>query len=373
MGLLFGQNTKPPHSNMDQSPEETSGAGANVQSFNLLDKIKELGRGVLKGATTDLVGAPVDIINEVVGAVSGGRLKSQEPAGGSKSLRRLLVGAGEVEDKSIFETAGTMVNPETAVKSMIIAAARIPNRIAAREKFLKSTNFVADEATIFDKSGVYMDKDRILKTIISDKDARIDSTLLIDAYKNPQNYPLLTLDDVLYNHKELYDLYPELRGVSVTPVSGVNYHGSFNPILGEMEINIDRLKWDPAEVRSTVLHEVQHGIQSIEGFARGSNVEAHNVRTEAQLRALQKKLAEAEKKAKTPAEIEAVERFRTRINMDTREAFNRYRNVAGEQEARFTQQTADMDMAEASNFLLNRLRKGDTPQTWDTVPIRPVP
>jgi hypothetical protein len=73
-----------------------------------------------------------------------------------------------------------------------------------------------------------------------------------------------------------------------------------------------------------------------------------------------------------PAILDAAERFKQEANAKIREATGRYSNIAGEQEARFVQATMDFNEAELQSDVLKLLRGGDTPQTWDTRPIRPI-
>ncbi len=80
---------------------------------------------------------------------------------------------------------------------------------------------------------------------------------------------VLKLDTVL-NHKELYKAYPELKNVVVhflnkkTPQSGMmsKYFG-----VTFIDVNLNKTN----DIKSTILHEIQHIIQDIEGFAKGSN------------------------------------------------------------------------------------------------------
>lgn len=74
---------------------------------------------------------------------------------------------------------------------------------------------------------------------------------------------------------DLYSVYPELENVSVRfhPPSG--YGGMFNPVTGNISVAID---WGKArdqlseDVRSVLLHEIQHWVQNREGWqAQGSN------------------------------------------------------------------------------------------------------
>ncbi len=78
------------------------------------------------------------------------------------------------------------------------------------------------------------------------------------------------LEDIL-KADELYEAYPQLRSVLVQEENW------FNPLnLGAADgfiitINANRLSRLAANPRKVLLHEVQHLVQRIEGFARGSN------------------------------------------------------------------------------------------------------
>ncbi len=77
------------------------------------------------------------------------------------------------------------------------------------------------------------------------------------------------LDEVL-DHPELFKAYPELRGVNVVKRPGFldwgGLQGSFDPKSNTLQIT--PYAKDP---KSTMLHEIQHWIQSKEGFAAGGN------------------------------------------------------------------------------------------------------
>jgi hypothetical protein len=357
------------------------------------EKVKSIGVGVLKGATTDLAGAPVDIMNEVIGAVSGGKLKSAEPVGGSKFLRRTLAGDSQVEDKNLFETAGT---PETAVKAMIVGAAKIPDRLRAFENYTAAdkTKSIRDiRADRFAETGVYLDKDGALKTAISDADATINlETLGKATYLTRKQEDFVKLGEVL-NHPELFKLYPELKDVDVHWTMDLVGSGYFNDkvstmglggsrshaqrtaelgVPGPKDFDISRYSQGTLDtLRNVILHEVQHGIQSGEGFTKGGNPQQF-LPPGRDLNKLKSKLAEKEKTA-TPDQKEAIERFRQKINAQSQEAMNRYRNLPGEQEARFTELTSNMTEEQLGAKVLELLRKGETPQNTFTVPIRPIP
>ena len=104
---------------------------------------------------------------------------------------------------------------------------------------------------------------------ISDKDFTFDSSIPelndIDAF-NSKGY---TLADVLSNAEELFIAYPELKDykVSLIKFDGSTY-GSFSISQKTIEL-ADSIP--TAEKTLTLLHEIQHAIQSIEGFNLGTS------------------------------------------------------------------------------------------------------
>ena len=111
--------------------------------------------------------------------------------------------------------------------------------------------------------------------------------------KAPENFPFLSmfdewsrgmgyrknpvwrglLEDVL-NFDELYEAYPSLRKMYVFAYKNRkdSTYGYYDPQERLIAINLAHLGPIGAQL-STLLHEIQHAIQDIEGFARGSNLE----------------------------------------------------------------------------------------------------
>ncbi|HQQ69092.1 MAG TPA: hypothetical protein PLL92_02115, partial [Alicycliphilus sp.] len=80
----------------------------------------------------------------------------------------------------------------------------------------------------------------------------------------------LTVGRMLH-HPALFAAYPEIANIRVemaADVTGAGYRGGYSVANGRITINRD-LSW--REAMSTLLHEIQHGIQEVEGFATGSN------------------------------------------------------------------------------------------------------
>ncbi len=76
------------------------------------------------------------------------------------------------------------------------------------------------------------------------------------------------LGDIL-DYPELFDAYPELREMKVDG-DEAQANGSFSPSTRTISLN-KSLFADPDKLRSTLLHEIQHAIQGIEGFAGGGS------------------------------------------------------------------------------------------------------
>jgi len=68
------------------------------------------------------------------------------------------------------------------------------------------------------------------------------------------------------DHPKLYAAYPDLAGLNVTFVDGVDFRGAYYPQADRIEIAISG---DQEQMLSTLLHEIQHAIQQREGFATG--------------------------------------------------------------------------------------------------------
>lgn len=78
--------------------------------------------------------------------------------------------------------------------------------------------------------------------------------------------------DVWLDYPELFAAYPALRSMPVILQHLSGYLGMYSP--AERAIYIHRNLDDPQQFRSILLHEVQHAIQHIEGFARGGTRES---------------------------------------------------------------------------------------------------
>lgn len=142
-----------------------------------------------------------------------------------------------------------------------------------------------------------------------------------------------------FAHPDLFKQYPSLSGLTLSLRTDKRLkapHGSFDPSMGTIVLNVSGRT--PAQIKSTLLHEVQHAVQEIEEFARGGS----------------------------PEEIAKMLRARGRNDLakDIDKSFEGYRRLAGEVEARATQAREGMTAAE-------RLRS--FPVQPPTAPLTDIP
>lgn len=158
-----------------------------------------------------------------------------------------------------------------------------------------------------------------------------------------------TVDEVL-RHPELFEAYPQLKGnqVMLLPANSRN-NASYSPVEGIIRVN-PNLTADQA--RSSMLHELQHGVQEIEGFNKGTDAGIFLKKYQEQADELEERLMQANKDLKLHAggkyyddllkERDAIgKEYRDFMGADQqgviRKATKEYKAYGGEAEARLTQ------------------------------------
>lgn len=113
-----------------------------------------------------------------------------------------------------------------------------------------------------------VDKDgNLIQNGFSTKD---EATQWFSKYGGEFRIPNTAYLDELLDHQKLFALYPQLKDVKVSAVPPVRgQHGAF---FGDRAtIEISALAENATQIKSILMHEVQHAIQYLEGFASGSN------------------------------------------------------------------------------------------------------
>lgn len=130
-----------------------------------------------------------------------------------------------------------------------------------------------------------------------------------------------------FAHRQLFEAYPQLRDVKVRMVHEKGVGGTWSPSEGVIEINP---KADVRTARQTMLHEIQHAIQDIEGFAPGTDW-----RTLTNRRAMKAAHDELTQRFNGYTWLSEATRKKWISEIDAR--VEAYRTAAGEAEARATE------------------------------------
>lgn len=370
----------------------------------LLPRLKDFAKGVLRGNTTDLLNLVQNIANknpwEVIknhaiesakSDMSGGNkayIPGQTSADTDHPLERpvgdlvlekitgLQAGDSNQENlgslfsvgglaKKVVATLGTATAGTTA-KAMIIAAARSSQagKIQDAEKMLSEGASVSET---FNQTGIYKDADQIPKSILSDQNAVVGS-LKSEEYKKLPEY---------LDHPELYKAYPELKDVYVVgrknmELGQAKYSAGSVPIISiPGDVTTYGLPRVAQEVKDVILHEVQHGVQSIEGFTSGANPTQFIPKNlKAKVFKVQEAINAGRKSLDTSVQDAAVrykDKYNEKLKVINDNANTQYSNKAGEQEARFTESTSNMSKEELGSRVLTLLKNNLSPQTWDTI------
>lgn len=221
-----------------------------------------------------------------------------------------------------------------------------------------------DGETVRRETGWFIGADGKPRFEIDDSDARflpfVDKSVG-DLWTKP-------LEEVL-DHPKLFAAYPGLRDVDVVSARGMGTRrGQMNSQKREIMLNADR---DAMDQFSTLLHEVQHGIQHIEGFATGGDPSSYRLppRREQWLRDKVQELTresgdfardvlerykageitsdQAQQRIQQRADEIGLNELRQKLREgDARGAYRFYQRLAGEVEARNVQARQGMTEAE---------------------------
>lgn len=124
---------------------------------------------------------------------------------------------------------------------------------------------------------MYQDVDSAQKVISSDADSRLIATPLHQ--RKLKDGATLRVGDLLDN-PTINESYPEFLGMPVMKENAIGGYaamsedqdtGDLTLLLGDK--SIDDMRDDPSSFHSTLLHELQHSIQSVENFAKGGSPE----------------------------------------------------------------------------------------------------
>jgi hypothetical protein len=170
-----------------------------------------------------------------------------------------------------------------------------------------------------------------------------------------------TIEEVM-RHPQLFESYPELKNIQVhlLPETSRN-NASYSPVEGIIRVN-PSLPADKAT--SSILHELQHGVQEIEGWNKGADANTILKNYQQQLDDIDTRLTEANlqaKKAVGTPDYDKLMAIRDKISKEYRDltgtdirgiygkAMDEYKAHGGEAEARLTQARQKLNDEERKN------------------------
>lgn len=143
-------------------------------------------------------------------------------------------------------------------------------------------------------------------------------------------------------HDELYKSYDDLKDLDLYQSYATNRSGAYHDNRGNPYITMEAPNAE--ELKSGLLHELQHGIQVKEGWARGGSPEEFLYPMKQEINNVAKQLSDLRlsRKEGTPEYIALEEQFKKLTTENPprtyKEAVDMYKNLLGEAEARLTQE-----------------------------------
>lgn len=285
----------------------------------------------------------MDILLEVMKAKKGH--EAEQWAGGNpiKALLYDLMGGQSPGTGAMFMGTKALNAPRT----LLSAAARAKDMGAREGSLYRATSRGGNP-------GISTGAEGMQRWEISDEGAKLLMPM-------PQGSLSGKLRSILH-HPELFDNYPRLENYDVVFTrgpAGSQPSGEFSGKL--IKVTAENEK----DALQTLLHEIQHGVQGVEGFARGGNPDGmrkwalqygeglteqldYMAKELKASRGISLKRAHDELEASNPAykEIQA-EAVKILENVDDpKEVYRLYRRLMGETEARNTAKRAGMSLGE---------------------------
>ncbi|RHN96453.1 hypothetical protein DW657_06970 [Prevotella sp. AM23-5] len=188
-------------------------------------------------------------------------------------------------------------------------------------------------------------------------DAKIKDTMdvggghIVKRYEDDMLWNGGKLSDVI-DAPELFKAYPHLKDVRIETDAIMNdmpSNGEYNAKTNTITIHADELKY----MNSILNHEIQHAIQSIEGFDRGGSPRLVRGEIKKRLAEVTKQIRQLRAEGKEDEAKAIVEKNRGLYNAyQANDDYNSYKSLAGEVEARNVQERMNMTPEERRKSLV---------------------
>jgi hypothetical protein len=218
-----------------------------------------------------------------------------------------------------------------------------------------------DAETVRKETGWHRGVDGKWRFEIDDSDAKLNTKWIKNKkwYSSSKGTKYIGDLEYVLDHPKLFAAYPELKNVYVN----LNIGGEIDSVNGYIDaavpgVYLINLNADSNEsALSALLHEVQHGIQATEGFSRGGSLESQLSSSEIKELSLAKAIIDSPEVHSNIGQ-DAVNDAMWIIKKINKLAFERYKKLSGEVEARNTQSRQKMT---------SELRRNTPPSTTQDV------
>lgn len=188
--------------------------------------------------------------------------------------KRLLEKAKHEFEKAWREISKVKADAKTETNGKHYSMSGINSETADSGKLSTAQEMLAegvDSETIRQETGWFKGYDGQWRYEVDDSEMEITKNLTSPMYAKYVDGEALKLDDII-KHDALFDAYPELRNTTVRlkRTLGKNVVGSYNAATDTLYVS-GSIYLSNDMVKEMLIHEIQHKIQNIEGFARGSS------------------------------------------------------------------------------------------------------
>ena len=157
-------------------------------------------------------------------------------------------------------------DPDVELGKLLDSETRDQQRLEAMQGLRIRKNSINDKDYIHVPGFFELDEKQLNKYGFTKLDSKVGKDGLT-------KFPAPVLEQIV-DFPELFDEYPQLRSIQIkpTPSLALFLKGSYNPDTKEISLaSVPNTVEGRKEMMSTLLHEVQHAVQDIEGLYGGAN------------------------------------------------------------------------------------------------------
>ena len=246
--------------------------------------------------------------------------------------------------------------PETYNQFIGVPAAHRLDKLAKTTEFMDNLTIAKemkragiDDAAIWRRTGWWKAPDKKWRMEIMD--GNVDRFMIYDI-KDLEDIPFETTLGDVYNNPELYKAYPQLENMKVIFRKKIsNDENTYGKYKARDKIIMIKNTRSAEQIQSTLLHEIQHAIQDIEGFSRGGGTPSildlkQELLYDNKIKRLEKRLGKVDKNSdeydKIQEQIDKIkDKYESKYGVEYGKqsiSFNYYRRLGGEIEARNVQE-----------------------------------